>query len=1491
MTAPVRAPYPGLRAFRRSESDLFFGRDGCVDEMVDRLAEIRFLAVLGASGSGKSSLVRTGLMDALELGFHVQAGSEWLVADMHPGADPMAELAGQLLKAKDGEHQPLDRQLLADLLRRGPLSLAEWCRAGHLAADQNLLVLVDQFEELFRYSDYGERETAEAFVEMLLESASTDKAPISIIITMRSEYLSACTLFSGLAERINKGLYLTPRMSRDECREAIIGPAAVCGFSVTGGLANRLLNDMESFAPWEEAAETDQVERLSRRADQLPLMQHVLNLMWLRERETPGAVELTEADYEALGGLKGALDEHGDQLLAQLGPDLAGTVETMFRALVVGSSPSTAVRRPTVMAELAELAHGDADGVARVVELFRGNDCNFLQPPSRIPLTETTIVDLSHESLIRQWSKLAEWTAAQARSADYWQRLAAAAERHAGGEGELLHGLDLAMFAAWWDKEQPSAAWARRNGGDFERTAGFLAASRALHDEAERARLAAEVREKRGLRRRAALWGGVALLTTASTAVAAMMWGRAETAAHEAQTHRSKAVAAAHDAQRQKAAADVSAKVALDAKDVAEAAKTEAERQQAIATSHLQAQLRAQRNLLAQTKRAAAAERDRARSDALAKVATERTASAERQNQETQTRLTALMSWADRNLTPEQKVEVASISGLQRSDASAGSAGGTLVAISGSGNAGASQEDRGGRPTMSASPVSGSDTSSQPIDAATLAEARMSIASGPNAAERERAAAGYHRLAGSYDAALRKAQAVGARIGRAEADEYVRLADEFAWFNLEIEESERADQVVDTLKRVAGRLPQSLAATAIVARTSALYLDAERSYRNGDEAGAKVLELEADRLAGQVAADPEASQAALRIVFRIKRYMARLAGKDLPLRRKRVAEACAIADRLTGARTDGRAIRLKGRCLVEQAGLADAEGRSQDAVRYYTESAGLAQQALQSAPTDQWLHSGVMDVALNLSWLLDRGGNPPPPTTNAEQRDRWRRVGVEALVQGFGGQPLEAANGILIRDSYDEMARLEFADRAAEIRFFARIGQVMTPVADAFPRSAFGYVTADARRRVGEALARDPPEKEAAQRFFELADGGYRRGEFLQGLARYYSRVPLPTFSELPAAVCGTSQRLATLLGKAGQVDQAVAVHQRLLTECRPALDAYPFDFYLRMTTLRSYADVGAALAAAGRAAEAASYLEHASHWGHGDATKQLAALYQDGKGVPADRARATSLRTLAQGQTMKRFTVPTDFNGVKFPFYVYVRAWPAEYATTLKLPGVEDQARWVKEARGGEIPKDVRDSFIKLQQIATENNVSFPDLTEYALAAAADLTATATRADSDAIAAAIRRERFSRSAAIDSDSAGVALKGYDPVSYRGGRAESGSPRIFALWNGAIWLFASDSNRQRFLADPARFAPAFGGYCATCLAGGDRTSGDPLIFAIVDGQLLLFSNQERRQQWLDAPSKHLEAATRRWDQLRRDEAKPATYTKLGRMIAEALAPN
>jgi len=189
----ITCPYPGLRPFRHEEAIVFFGRDEQVDRLLTKLDRSRFLAVVGTSGCGKSSLVRAGLIPALKSGLMVSGGARWVVATMRPGDQPIRNLARALIddRVVGGteaavEHAP---EFLTAALRRGPLGLAEALCDAPPPGQKKLLLLVDQFEEIFRFSREGGRNEADAFVELLLASAAQEDVPIYVVLTMRSDYL------------------------------------------------------------------------------------------------------------------------------------------------------------------------------------------------------------------------------------------------------------------------------------------------------------------------------------------------------------------------------------------------------------------------------------------------------------------------------------------------------------------------------------------------------------------------------------------------------------------------------------------------------------------------------------------------------------------------------------------------------------------------------------------------------------------------------------------------------------------------------------------------------------------------------------------------------------------------------------------------------------------------------------------------------------------------------------------------------------------------------------------------------------------------------------------------------------------------------------------------------------------------------------------------------------------------------------------------------
>src|SRR6478752_2947372 len=208
--AALPNPFPGLRPFEPDEDHLFFGREREIDELLRKLRTSRFVAVVGTSGSGKSSLVRSGLMPSLEGGFMAGAGSTWRVALMRPGDAPIRNLARALdapdILGVEGELASTNSVLIEATLRRSGVGLVQAVRQARIPQGENILVLVDQFEELFRYRRSRQiqdsRDEAIAFVRLLMDAASQQEVPIYVVITMRSDFIGDCMDYRGLPESV-----------------------------------------------------------------------------------------------------------------------------------------------------------------------------------------------------------------------------------------------------------------------------------------------------------------------------------------------------------------------------------------------------------------------------------------------------------------------------------------------------------------------------------------------------------------------------------------------------------------------------------------------------------------------------------------------------------------------------------------------------------------------------------------------------------------------------------------------------------------------------------------------------------------------------------------------------------------------------------------------------------------------------------------------------------------------------------------------------------------------------------------------------------------------------------------------------------------------------------------------------------------------------------------------------------------------------------------
>jgi hypothetical protein len=244
-------------------------------------------------------------------------------------------------------------------------------------------------------------------------------------------------------------------MGRDQLRNAISGPAAVAGGDITPRLVNRLLNDIgDNF-------------------DQLPILQQTLMRVWEYCRESEGE-SLDLEHYQAIGTMTESLSRHADEALQTLPESCHRLAEIMFKALTERGADNREIRRPTTISEICAIAGATIDEVAQVVEVFRREGRSFLMPPPGIPIRAETVIDIVHESLIRNWERLKVWVDEESNSARIYKRTAETAVFHQEGAAGLLQDPELQVALRWRNEIKPNEAWARRYHPDFSSAMRFL---------------------------------------------------------------------------------------------------------------------------------------------------------------------------------------------------------------------------------------------------------------------------------------------------------------------------------------------------------------------------------------------------------------------------------------------------------------------------------------------------------------------------------------------------------------------------------------------------------------------------------------------------------------------------------------------------------------------------------------------------------------------------------------------------------------------------------------------------------------------------------------------------------------------------------------------------------------------------------------------------------------------------------------------------------
>jgi len=579
-------PYTGLRSFTEDESLYFKGREVDIDQAMDQLQRNKFLMLTGASGDGKSSLVYAGIIPNARAGFLKSRYSQWCIADFRPERSPFQNLCKALARQLDIDN-PYTVQgelnhgfsALVDLYKNSKRYVdthsASWLQAtdkekAAMKRDaSNLIIIVDQFEEFFtnpeNYQQGAPSKDANIVINLLLETARIaleEDLPVYVIFTMRSDYIGQCAAFRGLPEYIGFSQFFVPRLNRTQLQQ-VIEEATLSGNSITRRLTERLIHD------------------ITEGVDQLPILQHALNQIWVAADK--GAEEMDLIHYAMVGGmaaselpevqvgrfeqwfgelspeikacyhapgLQNVLDTHTNKLYEQspgyyqsktgkeiTSQDAKRVIRTAFTCLTK-IDQSRAVRNRMTLQEISSIVGDpafDAPALASLLNIFREPGNTFLHPfiseedPQSLDLQPSQVLDITHESLIRNWQYLGRWAKEEFESysvsLDFEKQLDRWVDSNKSNSFLLSIG-PLTYFETWFKNAKPNVWWIARYLPEESSKEAKLEKAKRIRDNSleflsrsAKKHIVTRTVMRFGAKRIAAVIGIIALLTLTSFAV------------------------------------------------------------------------------------------------------------------------------------------------------------------------------------------------------------------------------------------------------------------------------------------------------------------------------------------------------------------------------------------------------------------------------------------------------------------------------------------------------------------------------------------------------------------------------------------------------------------------------------------------------------------------------------------------------------------------------------------------------------------------------------------------------------------------------------------------------------------------------------------------------------------------------------------------------------------------------------------------------------
>ncbi|HOK27329.1 MAG TPA: hypothetical protein P5320_07745 [Bacteroidales bacterium] len=467
-------PFPGLRAFREDEHNLFFGREGECREIIDKLLKNRFVAVIGNAGSGKTSILQADVIPALKKG--VTTAGNWRIILMTPGINPLGNLADSIARevAPNKSNYEALRISIADVLKSNQDGLNRIVNDLIIKKDEHVLIVVDQFEELFRYGKKAlgpyTGNGATAFVNLLMNAVEQQGKKIFLIVAISSEYIPECTRFYRFTQSIiiNRSSVIISEIPAEGLAPIIENPVKTSGAYIDPVLIQKITGEV------------------SDRVIPVALVQHALTRTWDNWQIKGKPQEpLNVSDFEKAGGLDKSVDIHGEEIFAELGTREKTVCELLFKTITGKGSGNERIRKPSSAGLIKAVTGCSADELKAVLEAFACDKAGFIKYTGTSTVNDDSIIDVTYDCLLNSWARLKQWIDEEAESASTYLRLSEMATLYHEGKTGLLKPPELFTYLNWREKQKPSLQWAMQYDPGYEKAISYLNSSETSYIEEE----------------------------------------------------------------------------------------------------------------------------------------------------------------------------------------------------------------------------------------------------------------------------------------------------------------------------------------------------------------------------------------------------------------------------------------------------------------------------------------------------------------------------------------------------------------------------------------------------------------------------------------------------------------------------------------------------------------------------------------------------------------------------------------------------------------------------------------------------------------------------------------------------------------------------------------------------------------------------------------------------------------------------------------------